>query len=425
MKVYNYGTDDLSRVWDRSQLDDKDIIRNVESIVDSVRMHGNKSLFEYISRFDNDNVNADNLIISEAEIDEAISRVEPQLLEDIKVAVARIKDYHYRQTSRYSNHLYDNNGVEKLGWIYRPLLKVAVYAPGGKASYPSTVMMCALPAICAGVKEVVVATPNPSNPLILAACRECGVSKVYRMGGAHAIAALAFGTESVEKVDLIAGPGNVYVTMAKKLVYGHVGIDMIAGPSEVLVIADESADKDLVIADLLAQAEHDEMAASILVTTDRVLADYVAANIYTAADKLPRKEIISKSLRSNGAIIIVKDCDEALEVSDRIAPEHLEIATINAAELAMRINNAGAIFVGNYSSEPYGDYIAGPSHCLPTSGSARYFSVLSVDTFMKKISYIECSESAFARKDAQAAVDIAVCEGLQAHANSIKLRMKK
>ena len=282
--------------------------------------------------------------------------------------------------------------------------------------------MCSLPAKAAGVKEISLATPNPKNPLTLVAAAECGIDKIYKVGGAHAIAALAFGTKSVGKVDIIAGPGNVYVTEAKKQVYGFVGIDMIAGPSEILVIADDSANARFVAADMLSQAEHDELAASILVTPSRKLAEETAIEIERQRKTMSRKGIIDASLKNNGAIIIAKDMSECIEIADRIAPEHLELCVENAAEVAKRIRNAGAVFVGNYSPEPLGDYFAGPSHCLPTSGSARYFSVLSVDTFMKKISYIEYSkEDLF-----EGALDItaiAECEGLTAHANTIYERL--
>ena len=328
-----------------------------------------------------------------------------------------------KQTDKFKNEFFSSgaSGTSTLGWIYRPLARVGLYVPGGKASYPSTVLMTALPAIAAGVGEVIVATPNIKNPAILVACRECGIDRIYKVGGAQAIAAMAYGTESVSRVDLIAGPGNVFVTLAKKQVFGHVAIDMIAGPSEILVIADGSADARLVASDLLSQAEHDEQAASILVATDESFAQKVRAELERQTELLERKDIIKKSLETNAAIIIAGNMDEAVEIADRVAPEHLEICARDAKETAMKISNAGAIFVGNYSPEPLGDYFAGPSHVLPTSGSARYSSVLSVDTFMKKISYIEYSQ-----EDLLAAADdiigIAESEGFGAHANTIKLR---
>lgn len=422
-KILQYGSDNLDRVFKRSQISDKKLIDSVNEIVDNVREEKDAALFGYISKFDGVQLNHETLLVSEEEIDAAYTAVDVSLIESLRRAKANVLDYHNRQRERFENVMYDKDG-NTLGWMYRAMDKVGLYIPGGKASYPSSILMCALPAVAAGVEEVVIATPNPSNPLTLIAARECGVKKIYKMGGAHAIAALAHGTQSVEKVDLIAGPGNVYVTLAKKAVYGHVAIDMIAGPSEILIIADKSANAAFVAADLLSQAEHDEMAASILVTDSRELADAVSIELIKQTEKLSRKSIIDKSSAANGTIILVKDMNEAIEVSDRVAPEHLEICTTNAQEIAAKVKNAGAIFVGNYSPEPLGDYFAGPSHCLPTSGSARYFSVLSVDTFMKKISYISYSKDNL-RKAASDIAAIAECEGLTAHANTVKIRFKE
>lgn len=422
-KILQYGSDNLDRVFKRSQISDKKLIDDVNEIVDNVREEKDAALFGYISKFDGVQLNDETLLVSEEEIDAAYTAVDASLIESLRRAKANVLDYHNRQRERFENVMYDKDG-NTLGWMYRAMDKVGLYIPGGKASYPSSILMCALPAVAAGVEEVVIATPNPSNPLTLIAARECGVKKIYKMGGAHAIAALAHGTQSVEKVDLIAGPGNVYVTLAKKAVYGHVAIDMIAGPSEILIIADKSANAAFVAADLLSQAEHDEMAASILVTDSRELADAVSIELIKQTEKLSRKSIIDKSSAANGTIILVKDMNEAIEVSDRVAPEHLEICTTNAQEIAAKVKNAGAIFVGNYSPEPLGDYFAGPSHCLPTSGSARYFSVLSVDTFMKKISYISYSKDNL-RKAASDIAAIAECEGLTAHANTVKIRFKE
>ena len=283
--------------------------------------------------------------------------------------------------------------------------------------------MTALPAKAAGVKQLIVCTPNLDNPLIAVACRECGVDKIYRVGGAQAIAAMAYGTESVPRVDIIAGPGNVYVTLAKKQVFGDVAVDMIAGPSEVLVIADDSADPEWVAADLLSQAEHDEMASCFLVTDSREFADKAARAVERQLAALPRRAIAEKSVRNNGRIILCKDMDEAVAVADAIAPEHLEVCTADADDVAAKISNAGALFVGHWSPEPLGDYYAGPSHVLPTSGSARFSSVLSVDTFMKKMSYIN-----YSGEDLLAAADdivaLAESEGFGAHANSIKIRRR-
>lgn len=421
--VLRYGTDDMTRVFSRTQLDNSEFIKTVDDIISDVRKRGDEALFEYALKFDKQTVNADNIVVSEEEIEDAYSKVSPALVESLRKSIANVMDYHKRQRDKFANAFFAGgaNGKSTLGWIYRPLKRVGLYVPGGKASYPSTVIMTAVPAIAAGVEEVVVTTPNINNPAILVACRECGVKTIYKTGGAQAIAALAYGTQSVPRVDLIAGPGNVFVTLAKKQVFGHVAIDMIAGPSEILVIADDSANVSYLASDLLSQAEHDELAASFLVTTSQKLAEQVADELERQTALLERKGIIEKSLANNGTIIVAKNMDEAIEIADRIAPEHLEVCTKDAKDVALKLSNAGAVFVGNYSPEPLGDYFAGPSHVLPTSGSARYSSVLSVDTFMKKISYIE-----YSKEDLLEAADdiiaVAECEGFTAHANTVKIR---
>lgn len=424
--IIKYGTEDMSRVYGRTQLGNAEFVGAVAQIISDVRKDGDKALFAYAEKFDKAQVNADNLLVTKEEIEAAYAEVDGKLVESIRRAKANILAYHSRQRDKYSNEFFKAgaDGKSTLGWIYRPLSRVGLYVPGGKASYPSTVLMTALPAVAAGVEEIVVATPNIKNPLILVACAECGVKKIYKVGGAQAIAALAYGTESVERVDLIAGPGNVFVTLAKKQVFGDVAIDMIAGPSEILVIADESADAELVAADMLSQAEHDELAASILVTTSEKLAKEVQRQIAQQADLLPRKEIIEKSLVNNGAIVLCDNIDQAVEVADKVAPEHLEVCTANAHDVALRLKNAGAIFVGGYSPEPLGDYFAGPSHVLPTSGSARFSSVLSVDTFMKKTSYIAYDKDDLL-KGADDIISIAQSEGFDAHANTIIRRKSR
>lgn len=423
--IIKYGSDEMKRVYGRTQLGNAEFSGAVAEIIANVRTDGDKALFDYAKKFDKANVNADNLLVTEDEIKAAYASVDEKLIESIRRAKENILCYHVRQRDKYKNEFFAGgaNGKSTLGWIYRPLSRVGLYVPGGKASYPSTVLMTALPAVAAGVGEIVVATPNIKNPLILVACAECGVKKIYKVGGAQAIAALAYGTESVERVDLIAGPGNVFVTLAKKQVFGDVAVDMIAGPSEILVIADESADPELVAADMLSQAEHDELAASILVTTGEKLAKEVQKQTQAQASVLPRREIIEKSLKNNGAIVLCDNIDQAIEVADKVAPEHLEVCTKDAHDVALRLKNAGAIFVGGFSPEPLGDYFAGPSHVLPTSGSARFSSVLSVDTFMKKTSYI-----AYDKDDLLAGADdiisIAESEGFNAHANTI-IRRKR
>lgn len=418
-----YNKDDMSRVFGRTQLDNSDFIDSVTNIVNDVKKRKDKALFEYAKKFDKQELTKDNVLVSNEEIKKAYEMVDASLVASIKRAKKNILTYHKKQTTKFKNSFFEagSNRKSTLGWIYRPLNRVGLYVPGGKASYPSTVLMTALPAIAAGVNEVIVCTPNILNPLVLVACHECGIKKIYKVGGAQAVAAMAYGTESIEKVDLIAGPGNVFVTLAKKMVFGNVAIDMIAGPSEILVIADGSANPTLVAADMLSQAEHDELAASFLVTTSKSLAIQVQTEIERQTKLLERKEIVSKSLQNNATIILVNDLDTAIEVADKIAPEHLEICTRDASDIALKIKNAGAIFVGSNSPEPLGDYFAGPSHVLPTSGSARYSSVLSVDTFMKKISYIE-----YDKQDlldiADDIIKIAESESLTAHANTIKLR---
>lgn len=421
--IFRYGIDGMRKVFERTQLDNSEYIAAVDGIISDVRKRGDTAVFEYCKKFDKADVNPSNILVSEEEIQKAYGEIDRDLLASIRKAKDNILSYHSRQRDKFCNEFFEagESGKSKLGWIYRPLARVGLYVPGGKASYPSTVLMTALPAIAAGVKEIVVTTPNIANPAILVACAECGIKKIFKVGGAQAIAALAYGTQSIPRVDLIAGPGNVFVTLAKKQVFGHVAVDMIAGPSEILVIADETADPKLVAADLLSQAEHDELAASILVTTSEKLALQVGGELERQTALLSRSAIIEKSLKNNGAIIIVKDIDEAVKVADAVAPEHLEICAKDAENIALRLSNAGAIFVGGSSPEPLGDYFAGPSHVLPTSGSARYSSVLSVDTFMKKISYIE-----YAKPDLTGIADdvirFAEAEGLTAHANAVKLR---
>lgn len=423
--IIKYGTDEMKRVYGRTQLGNAEFSGAVAEIIANVRKDGDKALFDYAKKFDKADVNAENLLVTEEEIKAAYASVDDKLIESLRRAKENILSYHAKQRDKYKNEFFKGGekGKSTLGWIYRPLSRVGLYVPGGKASYPSTVLMTALPAVAAGVGEIVVATPNIKNPLILVACAECGVKKIYKVGGAQAVAALAYGTESVERVDLIAGPGNVFVTLAKKQVFGDVAVDMIAGPSEILVIADETADPELVAADMLSQAEHDELAASILVTTSEKLAEEVQKQTIEQTNMLTRREIIEKSLINNGAIVLCDNIDEAIEVADKVAPEHLEVCTENAHDVALRLKNAGAIFVGGYSPEPLGDYFAGPSHVLPTSGSARFSSVLSVDTFMKKTSYI-----GYDKDDLLAGADdiisIAESEGFGAHANTI-IRRKR
>lgn len=397
----------------------------VAAIIDAVREKGDEALFSYTRQFDGADISADNVLVTRAEIEEAYASVDRALLDVIKKALVNIRAYHEKQR-QYSWFDSKDNGII-LGQKVTPLKRVGVYVPGGKAVYPSSVLMNVLPAKVAGVDEIVMTTPPGKDGKIcastLVAATEAGVDKIYKAGGAQAIAALAFGTKSIPKVDKIVGPGNIYVALAKKAVFGHVSIDSIAGPSEILVLADESANPRFVAADLLSQAEHDEMASAILVTTSRALAEQVSAEVDTFVAKLSRREIIQKSLDNYGYILVASDEEEAIETANDIASEHLEIVMKDPFTVMTKIRNAGAIFLGTYSSEPLGDYFAGPNHVLPTNGTAKFFSALSVDDFIKKSSIISYSREALEPiyKDI---VQFAECEQLTAHANSIRVRFE-
>ena len=370
----------------------------VDEIVADVRENGDAALFAYAKKFDKADLTADNLCVTEEEIKEAYDAVDPSLVEVIRRAGANIRAYHERQ-KRNSWFESQPNGII-LGQKVTALASVGIYVPGGKASYPSTVLMNTLPAKVAGVGEIVMATPAGAdgkvNPVTLVAAHEAGADIIYKVGGAQAVAAMAYGTESVKKVDKIVGPGNIYVALAKKSVYGHVSIDSIAGPSEILVLADETANPRFVAADLLSQAEHDELASAILVTTSEKLAKAVSEEIDEFTKTLSRREIICKSLENYGYILIAENMDEAVDIANEIASEHLEIVTADPFEVMTKVKNAGAIFIGEYSSEPLGDYFAGPNHVLPTNGTAKFFSPLGVDDYIKKSSIIYYSKEALA-----------------------------
>lgn len=397
----------------------------VKDILADVKENKNKAIFEYTKKFDKADINAENIRVTEEEIEEAYTLVDDSLVEVIRKALVNIRDYHMKQ-KQYSWFDTTPQGT-MLGQKVTPLEKVGVYVPGGKAVYPSSVLMNIVPAVVAGVDKIVMTTPPNAegkvSPNTLVAAKEAGVQEIYKVGGAQAIAALAYGSESVPKVDKIVGPGNIFVALAKKAVYGHVSIDSIAGPSEILVIADETANPRFVAADLLSQAEHDEMASAILITTSKELAKKVSDEVDGFLNVLSRKEIMEKSLENYGYILLVKDLDEAVEVANEIASEHLEIVTKDPYNLMMKIRNAGAIFLGEYSSEPLGDYFAGPNHVLPTNGTAKFFSPLSVDDFIKKSSIISYSREALEpiHKDI---VQFATSEKLTAHANSIAVRFE-
>lgn len=395
----------------------------VQEIVDRVKEEGDAAVFAYTKKFDGADIDSSTIRVTEEEIEEAKASVEPKLLEIMKKAMKNIRDYHQMQLKRSWFDSKPDGTI--LGQKVTALESAGIYVPGGKAAYPSSVLMNIIPAKVAGVKRIVMVTPpgkdGKVNPVTLTAARLAGATEVYKAGGAQAVAALAFGTESVPRVNKIVGPGNIFVALAKKAVYGHVSIDSIAGPSEILVLADETANPKFVAADLLSQAEHDELASAILVTTSRELAEKVAAEVDMFVKELSRKEILEKSLENFGYILVAETMEEAIDTANAIASEHLEIVTKNPFEVMTKIQNAGAIFIGEYSSEPLGDYFAGPNHVLPTNGTAKFFSPLSVDDFIKKSSIIYYSRDALERihKDI---IAFARAEHLTAHANSIAVR---
>ncbi len=397
----------------------------VAAILSAVKQDGDEAVFAFTEKFDGAVIHADNIVVTEEEIREAYSLVDEELLDVIRKAKTNITEYHEKQR-QYSWFDSKPNGT-MLGQKVTPLKRVGVYVPGGKAVYPSSVLMNILPAKVAGVDEIVMTTPpgkdGKINPNTLVAAKEAGVDTIYKVGGAQAIAALAYGTASIPKVDKIVGPGNIYVALAKKAVYGHVNIDSIAGPSEILVIADDTANPRYVAADLLSQAEHDELASAILVTTSETLAQKVSQQVDVFVEELSRTEIMRKSLDNYGYILVADTMEDVIDIANEIASEHLEIMTANPYDVMMRIRNAGAIFIGEYSSEPLGDYFAGPNHVLPTNGTAKFFSPLSVDDFIKKTSIIAYSKDAL--KEVHTDIEkFAEAEGLTAHANSIKVRFE-
>lgn len=397
----------------------------VNDILLNVRTNKDEALFKYTKDFDKADINASNIVVTKEEIEEAYTKVDPALVDVIRKSLKNIKEYHEKQ-KQYSWFDSKPDGTI-LGQKVTPLARAGVYVPGGKAAYPSSVLMNVVPAKVAGVEQIIMCTPPDHEgkvyPTTLVAANEAGVDVVYKAGGAQAIAAMAYGTESIPKVNKICGPGNIYVALAKKAVFGYVSIDSVAGPSEILVIADETANPRYVAADLLSQAEHDEMASAILITTSSELANKVSAEIDGFLKELSRSEIISKSLDNYGYILLVDDINEAVSVANDIASEHLEIVTKDPFNVMTKIKNAGAIFLGEYSSEPLGDYFAGPNHVLPTNGTAKFFSALSVDDFIKKSSIISYSREALEaiHNDIE---NFAAAEHLTAHANSIKVRFE-
>lgn len=398
----------------------------VQKIVDDVKERKDAAVFQYTRDFDRAEINAANIRVTQAEIEEAMAQVDPELIEVMKKSLKNIRAFHELQKQKSWFESKPDGTI--LGQKITPLESVGVYVPGGKASYPSSVLMNIIPAEVAGVERIVMVTPpgkdGKANPVTLTAACLAGATEVYKVGGAQAIAALAFGTESIPKVNKIVGPGNIYVALAKKAVYGHVSIDSIAGPSEIMVVADETANPHYVAADLLSQAEHDELASAILVTTSMELAEKVSAEIEGFLPKLSRREILEKSLTNYGRILVVDSMEEAIRTANEIAPEHLELLTQNPFEVMTKIRNAGAIFMGEYSSEPLGDYFAGPNHVLPTNGTAKFFSPLNVDDYVKKSSIIYYSKEAL-QEVHQDIIKFAESESLTAHANSIRVRFEK
>ena len=396
---------------------------SVREILDAVRERRDEALFEYTKRFDGADINASNILVTEGEIEEAYGTVDQNLLGVIRKALVNIRSYHEKQM-QYSWFDSKPDGT-LLGQKVTALQRIGVYVPGGKAAYPSSVLMNVMPAKVAGVEEIIMVTPPGKDgrvtPTTLVAAKEAGVDKIYKAGGAQAVGALAYGTESIPKVDKIVGPGNIYVALAKKAVYGHVSIDSIAGPSEILVLADKTANPRYAAADLLSQAEHDELASAILVTTSMELAKQVSEWVKRFTEELSRGEIIQKSLDNYGHILVADNMEEAIDAANEIASEHLEIMTADPFNVMTKIRNAGAIFIGEYSSEPLGDYFAGPNHVLPTNGTAKFFSPLSVDDFIKKSSIISYSREALEKIHTDIE-QFAEAEHLTAHANSIRVR---
>lgn len=411
---------EAENLLDRGGFEDEQLVSVVKEIVDNVHKNGDEALKVYAEKFDQTII--DEFAVTEEEFEEAYREADPTVVESIRVAVKNIYEYHRRALRE--DHVENIDGRET-GFVIRPVGKAGIYVPGGTAPLFSSVCMGVLPAKAAGVKEIYVATPAKNgkiNALTLVAAKECGVTKVFRVGGAQAIAAFAYGTKSIPKVDVIAGPGNIFVTLAKKQVYGQVGIDMLAGPSEILIIADSSANPKYVAADMLSQAEHDKRARSIVLTDSKELAEAVSKEVERQLALLPRAEIASCSLRDNGGIVFVQNMEEACAFSNRVAPEHLELAVNEPEKLLPLIQNAGAVFMGHFTPEPIGDYFAGPDHILPTGGTSKFFSVLNADIFVRKMSVIRYNQKAvFA--DGDHIVRLAESEGLQAHANAVKVRL--
>ena len=417
--------DILTTLLKRSPSQYPEYEKTVSEILNNVRNNGDKAVFEYTEKFDGYKYDENTIRVTEKEINEAYNNYDKELIAIMEKAFNNIKEYHEKQ--KQNSWISTKEDGTLLGVKVSAIEKAGVYVPGGKAAYPSSTLMCVIPALVAGVERIVMVTPANKEGKVadctLVAAKICGVNEIYKVGGAQAIAALAYGTETIPKVDKIVGPGNIFVALAKKAVFGHVSIDSVAGPSEILVIADDTANPRYVAADLLSQAEHDQLASAILLTTSKELADKVSAEVDIFLKELSRTEIIEKSLENYGYIILCDSIDDAIDAANEVASEHLEILTKNPYETMTKIKNAGAIFLGEYSSEPLGDYFAGPNHVLPTNGTAKFFSPLSVDAFIKKTSIISYSKDAL--KEIHTDIErFALSEGLSAHANSIKVRFE-
>ena len=421
MKIY--GEKDCGGLLSRTFGERERELAAVREIVAAVRARGDAAVFEYEEKFDATRLTKENFRVSEEEFSAAYAAVGDAFLQSLKKAVANVYAYHARSGRKDTVRTEDGRTT---GYVVRPVSCAGIYVPGGTAPLSSSVLMGVLPARAAGVERVVVVTPAKEgkiSPYTLVAARECGVTEVFKCGGAQAVAALAYGTESVPKADVIAGPGNIYVTLAKKEVYGQAGIDMLAGPSEILIVADDSADPAYVAADVLSQAEHDVLARAIVITTDMALAKAVAQQVETQLARLARREIAERSVRENGGVIVVRSLERACELANEIAPEHLELYVRDPEALLPKIRNAGAVFLGGYTPEPVGDYFAGPDHILPTSGSAKFFSVLNEDVFTRKMSVISYTKEALCADGADI-IRLAESEGLGAHANAVAIRLK-
>ncbi len=429
MKILNTSDvnfqNDFQEILDRAKTDIKKVSTIVNGIIDEIVEKGDTAVMEHISKFDAwSPKDTKELYVDTKDMQKAYDNLDPKLKDSLHLAYKRIEAFHQKQLPK-SWLDFEKNGT-MLGQKVTPVDRAGLYIPGGKAAYPSSLLMNAIPAIVAGVEEIVVCTPTPENEpneLLLAACHLCGIKTVMKVGGASAIAAMAYGTKTLKKVDVITGPGNIFVATAKKLVFGEVHIDMIAGPSEIGILADSSANPKYLAIDLLSQAEHDEMASSIMITTDKDIADKTSFEVDEYLKVLSRTQIASKSIYERGAIIIARDMDEAIELMNEIAPEHLEVMTTNPMELLPKIKHAGAIFLGENTPEPIGDYIAGPNHTLPTGSTAKFYSPLGVENFMKKSSIINFSKEAINELGEACAV-LADTEGLTAHAESVRVRIR-